>query len=82
MRTYYVDVNITLSIDAELVERARRVAAAMGKSLNQVVREHLQAITDRGGSTSIASELRQLSAAARGNSRGRRFAREDAHERP
>ena len=74
-------MNVTLSIDEQLVERARRVAAAMGKSLNQVIREHLQAITARGDAGSFASELRQLSAAAGGHSRGRRFTREDAHER-
>ena len=36
MRTYHVDMNVTLSVDERLVKRARRSAAAMGKSLNHV----------------------------------------------
>jgi len=74
-------MNITLSIDEQLVERARRVAASLGKSLNQLIREHLQAITTRGDAATFAAELRRLSASARGQSKGRRFTREDAHER-
>ena len=42
MRTYYVEMNITLSIDEQLVERARETLRAVGKSLNQEIREHLQ----------------------------------------
>ena len=80
--TYYVCMNVTLSIDERLVERARRVAGAMGKSLNQLVREYLEALTTRGGPEDFASELRELSARAGGRSRGRKFTREDAHERP
>jgi hypothetical protein len=35
-------MNITLSIDEQLVERARETLRAVGKSLNQEIREHLQ----------------------------------------
>jgi hypothetical protein len=35
-------MNITLSIDEQLVERAREKLRAMGKSLNQEIRDHLQ----------------------------------------
>jgi predicted ArsR family transcriptional regulator len=35
-------MNITLSIDEQLVERARETLRATGKSLNQEIREHLQ----------------------------------------
>ncbi len=35
-------MNITLSIDEQLVERAREKLRAVGKSLNQEIREHLQ----------------------------------------
>ena len=37
---YYVAMNITLSVDERLVRRARKKAEAMGKSLNQLVREY------------------------------------------
>jgi predicted HicB family RNase H-like nuclease len=34
-------VNITLSADEKIIERARKAAQAMGKSLNQAVRDYL-----------------------------------------
>jgi hypothetical protein len=37
-------VNITLSIDEQLVERAREKLRATGKSINQEIREHLEHI--------------------------------------
>jgi antitoxin component of RelBE/YafQ-DinJ toxin-antitoxin module len=74
-------MNITLSIDERLAERARRVATAMGKSLNQLIREHLQAITTRGDAEAFSLELRRLSASAKGHAMGRRLTREDAHDR-
>lgn len=35
-------MNITLSVDERVAEQARRAAQAMGKSLNQAVREYLE----------------------------------------
>jgi hypothetical protein len=35
-------VDITLSVDSQTVETARRVARAMNKSLDQMVREYLE----------------------------------------
>jgi hypothetical protein len=37
-------MNITLSIDEQIVERAREKLRAAGKSINQEIREHLQHI--------------------------------------
>lgn len=37
-------MNITLSIDEQLVERAREKLRATGKSINQEIREHLEHI--------------------------------------
>ncbi len=42
MRTYTVFMNITLSIDEQIVERAREKLRATGKTVNQEIREHLQ----------------------------------------
>ena len=42
VRTYTVEMNITLSIDEQIAERAREKLRALGKSLNQEIREHLQ----------------------------------------
>ena len=35
-------MNITLSADAQTIEKARLAAQRMGKSLNQAVRDHLE----------------------------------------
>lgn len=42
MRTYTVQMNVTLSIDKHLVASARKEAEAMGKSLNQLIRDYMQ----------------------------------------
>jgi hypothetical protein len=44
VRTYTVFMNITLSIDEQLVERARERLRATGKTINQEIREHLEHI--------------------------------------
>jgi hypothetical protein len=41
-------MNITLSVDEQVVQRARAAAAAMGKSLNQLVREYLASLAASG----------------------------------
>jgi len=42
VRTYTVLVNITLSIDEQIAARAREKLRAVGKSLNQEIRDHLR----------------------------------------
>jgi len=74
-------VNITLAIDDDLVKAARDVAGAMGKSLNQVVREYLEHLTDRDRVERDMEELERLSRESGGHSGGRRWSREDIHER-
>jgi len=44
VRTYTVLMNITLSIDEQIVERAREKLRAVGKSMNEEIREHLQRV--------------------------------------
>lgn len=74
-------MNLTLSIDEHLIERARRSAAAMGKSVNQLVREYLESLTEQGTAEDFERELRELSLRARGRRWDWRFNREEAHER-
>ena len=81
MHTYAVGVNITLSIDARLVERARKRAEALGKSLNQLVREHLERLAGEDDVESAIAEMRALSLRSKGRSRGWKFNRDEIHER-
>jgi hypothetical protein len=74
-----VQVNITLSIDEQLVARARKRAEALGKSLNQMIRDYLQKIAGGDDAEQSIMEFRELS--GKGHSRGWRFDRNEIHER-
>lgn len=73
-------MNLTLSIDAELAERARAVAAGRGKSLNQLVRDLLEAETGLHDGEACARILDDLWSTSTGHSGGARIRREDAYE--
>jgi Family of unknown function (DUF6364) len=79
MPTCYVLMNITLSIDEQLVARARKRADALGKSLNQLVRDYLQKIAGSDDPEQSIDEFRSLS--GKGHSRGWRFSRNEIHDR-
>lgn len=74
-------VNITLSVDEEVVRRARSQAERLGKSVNQLVREYLEQLAGKSDPEADAAEFERLSQLAKGNSRGWRFNREQIHER-
>lgn len=71
-------MNVTLSIDERIVTRARKRAEALGKSLNQLIRDYLQTVADDDPERSI-EEFKRLS--GQGNSRGWRFNRDEIHDR-
>jgi antitoxin component of RelBE/YafQ-DinJ toxin-antitoxin module len=74
-------MNITLSIDERIAEQARTAASAMGKSLNQAVRDYLEQLA---GSQQLASELQAFEASALGSPGrldGWRFDRDEANRR-
>jgi hypothetical protein len=74
-------MNITLSVDEQLVQRARAAAEAMGKSLNQLVREYLASLAASDDADADIAELRELSEVARGRSGAWKFDREELHVR-
>jgi hypothetical protein len=78
VRTYTVLMNITLSVDEQIAERARERLRAVGKSLNQEIREHLAHIA---GNDQMERDIEFLrSTAGLGNSNGWKYNREDAYE--
>jgi Family of unknown function (DUF6364) len=79
MRTYPVLMNVTLSIDEHLVARARKKAEALGKSLNQLIRDYLERLAGGDDPDRSIEEFERLS--GKGNSRGWRFDRAEIHER-
>ena len=81
MLCYLAVMNVTLSVDEKVIRRARKVAQAMGKSLNQLVRDYLSSLATAGDVEAEIDELRRLSKTSGGRSRGRRLDRQELHER-
>lgn len=74
-------MNLTLSVDDQVVERARKVASGMGTSLNQMVRLYLEQLAGQGDVEEEIRELRRLSEQGQGRSRGWKFRRDELYER-
>ena len=70
-------MNLTLSADEKLVEKARSYAAAHGTSLNQMIRDYLERVV---GEVTLDEAAQQFAAIARehaGNSGGGRSVRRE-----
>jgi hypothetical protein len=67
-------MNLTLSVDERVAGGARKAAQAMGKSLNQVVRDYLEQLAGQAQLDAGLEELRSM--AGQGDSGGARFSRE------
>ena len=74
-------MNLTLSVDEQIVQRARAAAEAMGKSLNQLVREYLGSLAAGDDVERDIEEVRELSSESGGRSRGWKFDRDPLHAR-
>ena len=74
-------MNVTLSVDDEVIQEARRRAEAMGTSVNQLVREYLEQFVGKTDLKADAAEFERLSRGAQGNARGWKFNREELHDR-
>jgi len=73
-------MNITLSIDEELVARAREIAQEQGISLNEMIRRHLEMVAGRKSSDHIVAELQRLWDEHPGRSGRRKISRDEAYE--
>jgi hypothetical protein len=72
-------MNITLSVDEQVVERAREKLRAVGKTVNQEIREHLQHLA---GDDELERDLEFLErTAGLGSSNGWKFNRDELYER-
>jgi hypothetical protein len=72
-------MNLTLSVDERLVERAREVARKQGTSLNALIREFIERLAGRRSGSQLARDILRLLEEHPGSSRGRRIRREDAY---
>jgi len=71
-------MNITLAIDDNTVKEAREVVKAMGKSLNQLIREELERLTKKHHLEQTLEELILLVGQA--NAQGWKLNREVLHD--
>ncbi len=68
-------MNITLSVDEQIAERAREKLRAMGKSLNQEIRDHLRHLA---GDDDLERDLEYLErTSGLGDSQGWKFNRDE-----
>ncbi len=74
-------VNVTLSIDDEVLARARELASRQGTSVDQLIRSYLEGLSSDLASEEVIAELDHLWAESAGNSAGRPWSREELHER-
>jgi hypothetical protein len=72
-------VNLTLSVDDRLIERAREVARRQGTSLNALVRQYIESLAGQRTPEEVARALGRLWKLGAGRSKGRRLRREDAY---
>jgi antitoxin component of RelBE/YafQ-DinJ toxin-antitoxin module len=74
-------VNVTLSVDERIAEEARRAAGAMGKSLNQAVRDYLEQLARAQQLQEQLDAFEASALATPGRLRGWKFDREEANRR-
>jgi hypothetical protein len=74
-------MNLTLSVDDEIVVAARQRAEALGTSVNQLVRDYLEQLAGKSDPQTDANEFERLARKANGDSRGWKFNRDEIHER-
>lgn len=72
-------MNLTLSIDAKTLEGARRTAASMGLSVNEMVRRYLEKLAGEADTAGTFRELQELFLTRGGHSMGQAWSREDLH---
>lgn len=74
-------MNITLSVDEELIKKARLFAKAQGKSLNQMIRDHLNQVCQKQDGIAAAAEFMRLVGDGQGDLGGTSWTRDELHER-
>ena len=72
-------MRLTVTVDEQVVSRARQKAEELDKSLNQLVCEYLESLAGDDEAERSIAELKKLS--GKGDSRGWRFNRDEVHER-
>lgn len=73
-------MNLTISVDDKLLNRARELAGRRGVSLQELLRAYLESLVGDAPATTVADELEVLFEQHGGHSAGQKIQREDAYE--
>lgn len=74
-------MNVTFSIDEQVIAEARRIAASRGTSLNQLVRDYIHDLTRTDDAEAVVARLDALWGDKNYRSE-RSWTREELHTRP
>ncbi len=74
-------MNLTLSIDEAVAARARLAAQAMGKSLNQAVRDYLEQLAGLAARQNDQDQFEHRARSGKGRLNGWTFDRDEAQRR-
>lgn len=74
-------MNITLSVDEQVAQRAREAAQKMGKSLNQAVRDYLEQLAGSALRGQQWSQFEERCLNSKASLNGWQFNRDEANER-
>jgi hypothetical protein len=72
--------NLTISVDEELLARARTLAAKQGTSVNALLRGFLETLVGKQPGELVADELLMLMGTQGGRSGGRKIGRDELYE--
>jgi hypothetical protein len=72
--------NLTISVDGELLKRARALARTQGTSLNALLRGYLENLVGEQPGEAVADELLMLMHEHGGRSGGRKIRRDELYE--
>jgi post-segregation antitoxin (ccd killing protein) len=83
VRITYVEIgmNLVLAVDEQLAERARVAAQAIGKSLNQAVRDDLEQLAGRAQLEANLAAFERSVRSTPGRFNGWKFNRDEMNER-
>lgn len=73
-------MNLTISVDDDVLQRARELAHQQGKSVQQLLRDYLESLTGGPRPEDLVEELFRIMDESPGHSGGKRPRREDAYE--
>jgi len=72
--------NLTISVDEELLTRARALARKQGTSVNALLRKHLETLVGEQPGDLVADELLMLMDEHGGRSGGKKIRRDELYE--